>query len=81
MRTSGKKDGENVNALIALAPVATWGFGDIIIAIIIVAAVLGVMYIALQQFGVAIPVWLVRIIVICIVAVVAICAVRFLLSL
>ena len=65
----------------ALQPVATWTFGDWIIAIIIIAACLGVLYIALRQFGVEIPQWLIRIVMICVVALVAIAAVRFLLSL
>ena len=65
----------------AIGPVSTWGFGDWIIAIIIVCACIGILYIALRQFGIEIPQWLVRIIVICIVAVVAIAAVRFVLTL
>ena len=67
--------------LFALQPVATWSFGDWIIAIIIVAACIGILYVALRQFGIEIPQWLMRIIMICIVAVVAIAAIRFVLSL
>jgi hypothetical protein len=70
-----------MNALLALAPVAAWGLVDWVICIIIVAAVIAVMYVALNQFGITIPPWAVRIFWILVVAVVAILAIRFLLSL
>lgn len=60
---------------------AGWTIGEIAIAIIIVAAVVAVVYVALSQFGVVIPPWVARIFWILVVAVVAILAVRFLLSL
>ncbi len=64
-----------------LANVAGYTFGEIAIAIIIIAAVVAVVYIALRQFGVAIPPWVIQIFWVMCVAVVAILAVRFLLSL
>lgn len=70
-----------MTALLALAPIGAWSIGDIVIAIVIIAAIVAVMYIALRQFGVAIPPWVIQIFWICLVAVVAIVAIRFLLSL
>lgn len=59
---------------------AGWGLVEIIIAIIIIGAAIGIMYIALQKFGVAIPAWAVQIFWIVIVAFVAIFAIRLLFS-
>lgn len=70
-----------MNALLAIAPVAAWSLGDIIIAIVIIAAVVGIAYLALQYFGVTIPPIFLRIIGIVIVCVIAIVAIRFLLTL
>lgn len=53
-------------------PIIHW-----IIVIIVVAAAIGIMYVALQQFGVQIPDFVVKIFWICVVAVVAILAVKF----
>jgi uncharacterized protein (DUF983 family) len=69
-----------MNALLALNPGA-WSFGEIAIAIVIIGAVVGVVYVALRQFGVAIPAWVVQIFWIVVVAIVAILAIRLLLSL
>ncbi len=55
--------------------------GNIIVAIIIIAAVIAVLFVALRVFDVKIPDWVLQILWICVVAVVAIFAVRFLLSL
>jgi hypothetical protein len=49
--------------------------------IVIVAACVGIMYVALRVFGVAIPEWALKIFWICVVAVVAILAIRFVASL
>jgi hypothetical protein len=59
---------------------AGWGLVDIIIAIIIIAAAIGIMYVALRVFGVAIPPWVVQIFWIVVVAFVAIFAIRLLFS-
>ncbi len=69
-----------MNVLLAAA-VGGWSIGEIVIAIVVIAAVVAVCYVALNQFGVAIPPWVIRIFWICVVAVVAIFAIRFLLSL
>jgi hypothetical protein len=58
-----------------------WSVGEIIIAIIVIAACVGILYVALQQFGVAIPGFVVRIFWICVCAALAIIAIRFLLGL
>lgn len=58
-----------------------WGFAEFIIAIVILAAIVAVMYVALRQFGVGIPPWVIQIFWILVVAVVAILAIRFLMSL
>jgi hypothetical protein len=52
----------------------------IIIAIVIAAAV-GILYVAMRQFGVEPPSWAVQIFWICVVAVVAIVAIKFVMSL
>ncbi len=57
--------------------IATWGLVDIIIFIVIIAACVGIMYIALQQFGVSIPPFIVKIFWIVVVCIVAIIAIRF----
>lgn len=69
-----------MNALLAMNP-AGWSIGEIAIAIVIIAAVVAVVYVALKQFGIAIPQWVIQIFWIIVVAIVAILAIRFLLSL
>lgn len=69
-----------MSALLA-AGLAGYTFGEIAVALIIIAAVVAVVYVALHQFGVAIPPWVIQIMWICVVTVVAIIAIRFLLSL
>ena len=70
-----------MNALIALAPVNTWGIVEWFVFIIIIAAVCGITYLALQHFGITIPPIFLRILGIVLVAAFAILAIRFLLSL
>jgi membrane protein YdbS with pleckstrin-like domain len=67
-----------MNALLALAPVKTWTVEDWIVFIVVLAAVIGVVYAALNYFGVTIPPVVTRIVLIVVVAVLAILAVRFL---
>ncbi len=57
-----------------------WTFGGVIIAIIILAACLGVLYVALPAMGIAIPAWAMTIFWIVIIAFVAIAAIRLLLG-
>ncbi len=58
----------------------TWGIGEIAVAIILVAAIIGIVAIACREFGVAIPQWLWQVIGIVVAAFVCIVAVRFLLT-
>ncbi len=58
-----------------------WGLVDWLIAFVVVAAVIGIVYIALRQFGIVIPDWFKQILLIVLVAVVAILAIRFVVSL
>lgn len=69
-----------MSALLANA-VATWTLGEILIAIVVVGAVVGIVYLALQFFGVSVPPVVVKIFWIVVIAVVAIIAIRFLLAL
>lgn len=58
-------------------PVGTWGFADFIL----LAAMIAIMIVALQYFGVSFPPAIVRIFWICVVAFVAIVGIRYLASL
>ncbi len=70
-----------MTALLALRDISTWGVGDFLIAIVVLAACFGIAYLALQYFGVTIPAIVYRIFWIVVIAVVAILAIRFVLSL
>ncbi len=52
-----------------------------LIIVIVIAAVIGIVFVALRQFGVSIPPWAVQIFWICVVAVVAIIAIKFVIGL
>lgn len=60
---------------------AGWGFTEILIAIIVIAAAVAIMYVALRQFGIQIPQWVIQIFWIVVVAFVAIVAIRIVMSL
>lgn len=68
------------NALLALAPVGTWGIVEWLICIIIVCAAIGITRLALQYFGVEVPAIIWRIAMICVIAVIAIIAIKFIVS-
>jgi hypothetical protein len=57
-----------------------WSFGELLIAIVIVAACVALVYVALRQFGVGIPAWVVQVAWIVVVAFVVILAIRLVLS-
>ncbi len=59
----------------------SWSLGEILIAVVIVAAAVALVYVALRQFGVSIPQWVVQVFWIVVVAVVVIFAIRFVLTL
>jgi hypothetical protein len=58
----------------------SWGIGEILIAIIVIAACIGIMFVAIKVFGVTIPQWAIQIFWIVVVAACAILAIRFVLS-
>lgn len=60
---------------------AGWSLGDLLVAVVIVVAVLSVAYVALTHFKVPVPPAVVTIFWICVLAFVAVVAIRFLLSL
>ncbi len=57
-----------------------WSIGSIAIAVVIIAAVVGLVYVALRQFNVAIPAWVIQVFWILVVAFVVIAAIRLVLS-
>ena len=59
----------------------SWTFIQWIVAIIIFAAVVAVMYVVLPLLGLTIPGWIIQIFWICVIAAVAIAAIGFLVSL
>lgn len=61
--------------------VRTWGFGQWIIALVILGGCIAVAGIAFRRMGWQPPQWIIEIIVVCIVVVVAVMAIKFLLSL
>ena len=56
------------------------GLGQLLIYVVVIAACIGIVFLALQQFGVSIPPFAVRIFWIVVCAVLAIVAIRFVLS-
>lgn len=65
----------------ALAPVASYGLFHLLIAVVVVAACVALVYVALQQFGVQVPAWFVHVLWIVAVAFVVIVAIRFVMTL
>lgn len=59
----------------------TWAMGDILVAIVVIAAAVGIVYVALQQFDVKIPAFVAKIFWIVVCAVIAVTALRFILGL
>ncbi len=70
-----------MHALLALAPVNSWGLAEWFIAVIVLAAVVGITKLSMQYFGIEVPDILWKIVAIVVVAAFAIIAIRFLLSL
>lgn len=58
----------------------SYSFGQIAIAIVVIAAVIGLLLVACRQFGVSIPDWLVQVFWIVVAACVIIFAIRLVLS-
>lgn len=57
-----------------------WAIGDVLIAIVVVAACIALMYVALRKFGVAIPDWVIQCFWIVVVAFVVVFCIRLLLN-
>lgn len=69
-----------IPTVIAAAFVFPGGIAGLAIAIILIAAVAAIVFIALRQMGVAIPPWVIQVFWVLVVAFVCIAAIRFLLS-
>ena len=61
--------------------VQTWGIGQIAIAIVVIAAIIGIVLAIVRGFGIPVPGWVWQVVFICLGAFVAILAIRFVLSL
>ncbi len=57
-----------------------WGIGEIAIAIVIIAAIVALVYVALRQFGVSIPSWVVQCFWILVVAFVVVFCIKLLIA-
>lgn len=64
-----------------LAVLHGWTLESILVAVVIIAAAVGIVLVALRAFGITVPPWVVQIFWICVVALVAILALRFVFSL
>jgi hypothetical protein len=67
--------------LLALAQIGSPSISNIAIFIIVVAAIVGIVIVAVRQSGVAIPGWVVQVFWICLTAFVCVIAVKFLIGL
>lgn len=67
--------------LFASVGIYAWSLQDMLIAIVIIAAAVALVYVALRQFGVGIPPWVVQVFWIVVVAIVVIFAIRLVFSL
>lgn len=57
-----------------------WSFTEILITVVVIAACVALVYVALRQFGVSIPQWVVQVFWIVVVAFVVILAIRLVAS-
>lgn len=67
--------------MFAMSHISSWGLSDILIAVVIIAACVALVWIALRQFKVTIPDWVIQVFWILVVCVVVIFAIRFVTSL
>lgn len=61
-------------------PMHTWGIADIAIAIVVILAIVGLVFVAVREFQIPIPQWFIHVLCIVAVAFVVILAIRFLAS-
>ena len=64
----------------AIAQLAGYSLGHILIMVVVIAACVALVYVALRQFGIAIPPWVVQVFWIIVVAFVVIFAIRLVMS-
>lgn len=62
--------------MLAQIVIRSLSFGELAIAVVVIAAVVALVYVALRQFGVAIPAWVQQVFWIIVVAFVVIMAIR-----
>ena len=67
--------------MLAQIIVRQWSVGDLAILVVVIAAIVALVYVALNKFGVAIPGWVQQVFWILVVAIVIIAAIRFVMSL
>lgn len=67
--------------MLAVAPLAGYSIGQLAIAIVIIAAVCALVFVALRQFGIVIPAWFQQCVWIVIAAVVVIFCIKLVLTL
>jgi hypothetical protein len=67
--------------MLALYITSIGGIGGLLVDVVIIAAAIAIVLIACRAFGVSIPPWVIQIFWVCVVAVVAVVAIRFVLSL
>jgi hypothetical protein len=58
-----------------------WTIADMAIAVVLVAAILSLVYIAVRQFNLVIPTWVIQVLWVVLVALVIVCAIKFVASL
>jgi hypothetical protein len=59
----------------------SWSLENILVAIVVIAAAIGILLVALRAFGLSLPQWVVQILLICAAAFLAVCAIKFVLTL
>jgi hypothetical protein len=64
-------------SLFGAAQFGSWSITEMAVAIVVIAAIVALVYIALKQFGVAIPQWVIACFWVVVVALVVIACIRF----
>lgn len=70
----------NLLAQYQFGDIRTWGFGNWIIAFVVLGGCIAIAAIAFRRMGWQPPSWIIEIIVVCLVVVVAVAAIRFVLT-
>lgn len=61
-------------------PIQTWGVADFAVAVVIIAALIALVWIALAEFNVGVPPWVIKVFWVVVVAAVVIFAIRLVAS-